>query len=45
MPAHDATKDGHHGLIIKLINGDSVEVTQETWGYRIAATTCTKHTT
>ena len=44
MPLHDAAEDGGHGLIIKLVDGDGVQVTQEAWGHRVTATTCTFQT-
>ena len=31
MPVHDTPEDLSHGVIIKLIDGNSIHVTQETW--------------
>ena len=38
VPVHDPPEDGDHGVIIKLVNGDHVEVSEETRGDRIPAT-------
>lgn len=43
MPVHDFPKDGDHGVIIKFINGDHVEVSQEARGHRVPATTWWAH--
>jgi hypothetical protein len=43
MPVHDLAKDGLHSLIVELIDGDSVEMAQETRGDGVAATTCKSH--
>ena len=41
VPLQDVTEDSHHGFIIKLVDGDGVEMAQETWGNRVATATCT----
>ena len=40
MPLHDVAEDSGHGFVIKLIDGDGVEMTQEARGHMVAATTC-----
>ena len=38
MPVDDSVENVAHCRVIKLIDGDSVEVTQEAWSDRVAST-------
>jgi len=40
VPVHEATEDGNHGIFIKLIDGDCVEVPKKSWCYWITSTSC-----
>ena len=37
MPLHNGFEDGSHGIIVKFINGQSIEMSQETSGDRITS--------
>ena len=39
MPLHDGLEDGDHGRVVKLVDGDAVEETQEARGDGITSTT------
>jgi len=43
MPLHDLSEDGVHGVVIKLVNGDQVEVAHESWRDWVTTTTCIAH--
>ena len=40
MPVHDLPEDSYHGFIVKLVDGDDVEMPHESGGHGISTTTC-----
>ena len=43
MPANDSIEDEFHCVIVKLIDGDGVEVAQEPWSYGVSPSTRRAH--
>lgn len=43
MPVDDSAENVTHRSVIKLVDGDSIEVTQETWGDWVTSTTRGPH--
>ena len=43
MPVNDSAENVTHCGVIKLIDGDGIEVTQETWGDWVASTSRWTH--
>ncbi len=39
MPRHDPAEDSIHGWVVKFIDGDGIEVPQETWSDYVTTTT------
>lgn len=40
MPVDNAGEDGVHGAVVEVIDGQCVEVAQETRGHRVTASFC-----
>ena len=43
MPVNDSAENVTHCGVIKFIDGDGIEVTQETWGNWVASTSRWTH--
>ena len=39
VPRHDPAEDSIHGWVVKFIDGDGIEVPQETWSDYVTTTT------
>ena len=39
MPVHDLSEDGYHGLIVEVVDGDAVEMSDKPWCDRVSTAT------